>query len=105
MGERLERTAQLTGTEGSGGDPAEPGGATLDRGPRLGLIALLGPPVAWMLVLYIGSLVLLVAAALFTVDPISNAPTADLTTENLRQAFTTWQFVARGDRASASPPR
>ena len=93
MGGRLERTAELTGTEGSGGDPAEPGGAPSTGGPRLGLIALLGPPVAWMLGLYIGSLILLVVAALFTVDPISNAPTGDLTTENLAQAFTTWQFV------------
>ena len=93
MGGRLERTAELTGTEGSGGDPAEPGGAPSPGGPRLGLIALLGPPVAWMLGLYIGSLVLLVVAALFTVDPISNSPTGDLTTENLAQAFTTWQFV------------
>jgi putative spermidine/putrescine transport system permease protein len=60
---------------------------------RRGLAALLGPPVAWMLVIYIGSLVLLVAAAMFTVDPVSNKPTTEVTTDNLRQAFTTRQYV------------
>ena len=93
VGERLERTAELTGTDGSGGDPAEPGGEPSKGVRRPGLIALLGPPVGWMVAIYIGSLVLLVAAALFTVDPVSNEPTGELTTENLAQAFTTWQFV------------
>ncbi len=60
---------------------------------RWGLAALLGPPVAWMLVVYIGSLLLLVTAALFTVDPVSNKPTTEVTGDNLRQAFTTRQYI------------
>ena len=63
------------------------------RNRRWGLAALLGPPVAWMLLIYIGSLLLLVAAALFTVDPVSNKPTTEVTGDNLRQAFTTRQYV------------
>jgi putative spermidine/putrescine transport system permease protein len=46
-----------------------------------------------MLLIYIGSLLLLVAAALFTVDPVSNKPTTEVTGDNLRQAFTTRQYV------------
>ena len=46
-----------------------------------------------MLVVYIGSLLLLVAAAFFTIDPVSNKPTTELTTANLREAFTTADFV------------
>ena len=94
MGQRLERPAQLTGDDGSGGPSAAPAPAPPPRTRRWGLGALLGPPVLWMLVIYIGSLSLLVAAAFFTIDPISNEPTTPLTGENLRQAFTTRQFVA-----------
>jgi putative spermidine/putrescine transport system permease protein len=83
VGERLERTAQLTDTTG----PRRRGRR------RWGLAALLGPPVTWMLVVYIGSLMLLVAASFFTIDPISNQPTTQLTADNLRVAFTTRQFV------------
>ena len=46
-----------------------------------------------MLVVYVGSLVLLVAASMFTVDPVSNKPTTEFTTGNLRQAFTRRQYV------------
>ncbi len=94
MGQRLERPAQLTGDDGSGGPSAAPAPAPPPRTRRWGLGALLGPPVLWMLVIYIGSLSLLVAAAFFTIDPISNEPTTPLTGENLRQAFTTREFVA-----------
>jgi putative spermidine/putrescine transport system permease protein len=78
MGQRLERAAVLKNR---------------GRDRHWGLAALLGPPVAWMLVIYIGSLVLLVTAALFTVDPVSNKPTTEVTGDNLRQAFTTRQYV------------
>ena len=97
MGERLERAAQLT--DAGTGDAGEDGGSTTAgvAAPaprrRAGLAALLGPPVVWMLVVYIGSLLLLVAGAFFTIDPISNEPTTELTVDNLRVAFTTRQFV------------
>ncbi len=55
--------------------------------------ALLGPPLAWLVVLYIGSLVLLVATAFFSVDPGSHRPATPLTLDNVRQAVTRWEFL------------
>ena len=63
------------------------------RSRWLGLGALLTPPVAWMLVVYISSLLLLVIAAMFRLDGRSHKPTTDITTDNLRTAFTQWEFV------------
>jgi putative spermidine/putrescine transport system permease protein len=63
------------------------------RRRRLGLAATLAPPVLWMVVIYIASLVLLVVVSLFTLDPGSQKATTDLTTDNLRTAFTRWDFV------------
>jgi putative spermidine/putrescine transport system permease protein len=92
VGGRLEPAPELIGGGGALGvvAPTAAGGRT---GSRWGLAALLGAPVAWMLVVYIGSLVLLIAAAFFTIDPVSNKPTTELTGENLRTAFTTGQYV------------
>ena len=50
VGQRLERAAQLTGDDGSGGPSAAPAPAPPPRTRRWGLGALLGPPVLWMLV-------------------------------------------------------
>jgi putative spermidine/putrescine transport system permease protein len=98
MGQRLERTAGVSSdanvTGGSSGSPRFV--RDLNRGFRarwLGLGALLTPPVAWMLLVYISSLVLLVIAAMFRLDPGSQKPTTDLTTDNLQIAFTQWDFV------------
>jgi putative spermidine/putrescine transport system permease protein len=44
--------------------------------------------VLWMLLIYIGSLVLLVFAALFELDPDSQKPTTTFTFENIRKALT-----------------
>lgn len=49
---------------------------------------MLTPPLAWMLVIYVGSLVLLVVSALFTLDPVSQKPTSELTTQNVVDAVT-----------------
>lgn len=57
------------------------------RRPRLGLGATLGAPLAWMLVVYVGSLALLVWSSLYRLDPVSQKPVADLTTDNLAAAF------------------
>lgn len=59
---------------------------------RLSLFATLGAPVAWMLLVYIGSLGVLVAAAFFEIDDNSKV-TTNLTTANVRAAFTTGSFV------------
>ena len=62
------------------------------RHRRTSLFATLGGPVAWMLLVYIGSLVVLVAAAFFKIDSNSKV-TTDFTTANVQAAFTTGSFV------------
>jgi putative spermidine/putrescine transport system permease protein len=52
------------------------------------MFAVLSPPVAWLLVIYIGSLVLLVFSAFFELDPVSQQPTTTFTTQNVKDAFT-----------------
>ena len=95
MGQRLERAPVVTQTtvnEDSGGQPARRSLRTASRfarsHPRLGLTTLLSPPVAWLLVIYIGSLILLVVSALFALDPISQKPTSNLTVDNVVDALT-----------------
>jgi putative spermidine/putrescine transport system permease protein len=66
---------------------------TFRRRRGLALTSLLGGPLTWMLVVYIGSLVLLVASALFRLDSATNKPSDELTLGNLRQAFTVWDTV------------
>jgi putative spermidine/putrescine transport system permease protein len=63
------------------------------RRRRLSLATVLTAPVAWLLVIYIGSLAFMVVTALFTLDPMSNEPTSELTDDNLRVAFTRRDFV------------
>jgi putative spermidine/putrescine transport system permease protein len=46
--------------------------ALLHRHPRVKLGLLLGPPVAWMLVVYIGALLLLFLSAFWRVDPFTS---------------------------------
>lgn len=63
------------------------------RHRRLSLASVLTAPVAWLLVVYIGSLAFMVVSALFTLDEQSQEPTSELTAENLRIAFTRSEFV------------
>jgi putative spermidine/putrescine transport system permease protein len=63
------------------------------RRPRLGLAAVLGAPAAWLVVIYLGSLALMVVTAFFSLDPMSNEPTSEWTMDNLRVAFTRQEFV------------
>ncbi len=94
MGSGVERTAGL------GPMTPEPGRAAPRPSParavsrwfrsnrRLGLVSTLSPPVLWMLVIYVASLVLLVFAALFELDPNSQKPTTNFTFDNVREAVT-----------------
>jgi putative spermidine/putrescine transport system permease protein len=50
-------------------------------------------PVAWLLIVYIGSLAFMVVSALFQLDEQSQEPTTELTSENLRIAFTRSEFL------------
>jgi putative spermidine/putrescine transport system permease protein len=98
MGQRLDRTADLSSSAGdTGGTNASPRFARgINRTFRrrgVGLAATLTPPVLWMLFIYIASLLLLMVSSLFALDPASQKPTTELTTDNLRIAFTQWDFV------------
>ncbi len=62
------------------------------RHRSLSLFTTLGAPVTWMLFVYIGSLLILVAAAFFKVDENSKV-TTEFTTENVRTAFTTSSYL------------
>ena len=70
----------------------------LHHRPRLRLGATLAPPLLWLLVIYIGSLTLLVVTAFFRLDGSTQKPTSSLTVDNLDQAFTTsayWSTIVR----------
>jgi putative spermidine/putrescine transport system permease protein len=77
--------------------PARPTGRRVSRfwtnHPRWSLFALLTPPLAWLLLVYVGSLIVLVVTAFYTLDPFTQAPVAEFTTQNVDTAFTTATFV------------
>jgi putative spermidine/putrescine transport system permease protein len=68
-------------------------GRFMRRHRRLSLASVLGAPVAWMLVIYIGSLAFMVVSAFFRLDGLSQKPTNELTGDNIKTAFTTWTYV------------
>ncbi len=68
-------------------------GSFLRRHRRLSLASVLGAPAAWMVVIYIGSLLLMVVSAFFRLDGLSQKPTSELTLDNIDTAFTTWAYV------------
>ena len=81
MGERLEQAPRV----------AESNRVNAGRGrPRsaFALWGLLSAPLAWLLVVYVGSLALLVVSAFFKLDDFTGKPTTDLTGSNLVEAFT-----------------
>jgi putative spermidine/putrescine transport system permease protein len=99
MGQRVERAEGLTPSDltlsgvAAGGTvqsprPSRRVNRVFRQRPRLGLFSVLSPPVAWMLLIYIGSLVLLVFAAFFELNPISQRPTTTFTSENVIDALT-----------------
>ncbi len=63
------------------------------RHRRLSLASVLGGPVAWMLIIYIGSLALMIVSAFFALDSFSQKPTTDFTFANIDTAFSTWTYV------------
>jgi putative spermidine/putrescine transport system permease protein len=93
MGQRLERAPSLTGPAVAGGPPGSPRlvrrvNRTFRRHRTLSLLSVLSPPVAWMLVVYLGSLLVLVVSAFFTLDTITQKPTTELTVDNVVDAIT-----------------
>ncbi len=63
------------------------------RHRRLSLASVLGGPVAWMFIIYIGSLLLMVISAFFALDSFTQKPTDEFTLDNIETAFTTWTYV------------
>jgi putative spermidine/putrescine transport system permease protein len=66
--------------------------APFQRRRAFGGVATLSAPVLWLLVIYIGSLVLLVVTAFFRLDSFTQKATSELTIENFDTAFTTGAF-------------
>ena len=104
MGERLEHTPGLTGAVPPGGRvvwPSHPVPNRVLRGlnrlfhgrRRLGVTSTLGLPLLWMLIVYVGSLLMLVVSALYELNPQTQKPTTTLTLANLRAAFTQWEVM------------
>ncbi|HET8988224.1 MAG TPA: ABC transporter permease [Humibacillus sp.] len=56
---------------------------------RRGLAALLGPPLLWLVVAYLGALAVIFATAFWTTDPFTNEVVRTFTLENFRDLFTT----------------
>lgn len=67
--------------------------AFLRRHRHVQLVSVLGAPVLWMLVIYVGSLAFMVVSAGFRLDGFTQKPTSELTTDNLRTAFTTGDYL------------
>jgi putative spermidine/putrescine transport system permease protein len=96
MGERLDGTAVLTDTEPSGGrapGPSHPFRAVnrvFYGRRRLGVASLLGAPLLFMLLVYIGSLIGLVISSFYELDPVTSKPSDEFTWDNIIQAFKLW---------------
>ena len=72
----------------SGGGPASPRWGVLHRHPRLRLGLLLGPPMLWLGVLYLGSLAALFITSLWTVDAFGGNIQRIWNLDNYRDLFT-----------------
>ena len=87
MGERLEQTPRVI----------DSGRNIAGRGkprPAFALWGLLSAPLAWLLVVYVGSLALLVVSAFFSLDDFTGKPTTELTTSNISEAFTQGEYIS-----------
>ena len=86
-------TPVLTGADG-GGRAARPSlplrgiNRAFHGRRRLGIASTLGLPLLWMLVVYVGSLLMLVASAFYQLSPKTQKPTHTFTLDNLRASFT-----------------
>ncbi len=62
-------------------------GTYLRRHRRLSLASVLGAPVTWLLVVYVGSLFLMIVSAFFRLDDFTQKPTSEFTTQNVADAL------------------
>ena len=63
------------------------------RHPRATLAALLAAPMAWLVIVYLGSLAALFLTAFWTVDGFTGALVRDFTLDNFIEAFTTPAYL------------
>ncbi|MFM2181259.1 MAG: hypothetical protein RIR54_553, partial [Actinomycetota bacterium] len=87
MGERLEQAPRVTESNRNIAGRGKPR-------PAFALGGLLSAPLAWLLVVYVGSLALLVVSAFFKLDDFTGKPTTELTTDNIVEAFTQGEYVS-----------
>lgn len=87
MGERLEQTARLA-------QPRITRAGREKSRSALALAAVLSAPLTWLLVVYVGSLSVLVVSAFFSLDEFTGKPTTNLTTDNVIEAFTQGEYVS-----------
>ena len=78
----------MTSQSFSGGGVASPRSGLLHRRPRLRLGLLLGPPMLWLGVLYLGSLAALFVTSLWTVDAFGGNIERVWNLDNYRDLFT-----------------
>jgi putative spermidine/putrescine transport system permease protein len=87
VGERLEQAPRITQRRDAGAGRQRLRSA-------LALSGVISAPLAWLLVVYVGSLSLLVASAFFSLDDFTGKPTTQLTTDNVVEAFTQGEYVS-----------
>jgi putative spermidine/putrescine transport system permease protein len=63
---------------------------------RRGLAALLGPPLLWLVVAYLGALAVIFATAFWTTDPFTNEVVRTFTLENFKELFSTTYLTIIG---------
>jgi len=73
--------------------PAAPTGGFGYRHPRAKLVGLLGAPMAWLIVVYLGSLAALFLTAFWTVDGFTGALVRTFTLDNFIDVFTTPAYL------------
>ena len=80
-------------------------GRALQARPRVGLVMLLGGPVAWLLVVYVGSLALLVVSAFFGLNEFTGKATSEFTLANIEEVVgegAYWVLVLRSVAVAAA---
>jgi putative spermidine/putrescine transport system permease protein len=87
MGERLEQAPRVTDSGRNFAGRGKPR-------PAFALWGLLSAPLAWLLVVYVGSLALLVVSAFFGLDDFTGKPTTELTTGNISEAFAQGEYIS-----------
>jgi putative spermidine/putrescine transport system permease protein len=105
VGERLERapglTVQTVAVPAGPGEqpPVQPAGLSrgasrfFRRHPWASLTALITWPLLWLIVIYLGSLAVLVVSAFFSIDEFTNETTTDFTMGNIEEVLGTRAYT------------